>query len=226
MGRKIFKVASSTNNMATRDKQKLISMMLSKILSTDCQSNVNFEWLINKPLKDHFKNRYNSIMKIFSVLNGDITGLNSKHQMKLSPDAYFSNEWNFIFEFDELQHFTKYKKAVLENYPDDLILGFDKKEYIRLCDKYQIEALKKGPPGYRKPKDEFPFENGRAAQRAFFDAFRDFLPEMYDLNPTIRISEFEVRDILEDNPENRLKLKQILIKHFEMSNKHELIKKL
>ena len=38
--------------------------------------------------------------------------------------------------------------------------------------------------------------NGRAAQRAFFDTFRDWLPSLHGLNPTVRLAEFEVNPIL------------------------------
>ena len=38
--------------------------------------------------------------------------------------------------------------------------------------------------------------NGRAAQRAFFDTFRDWLPTLHGLNPTVRLAEFEVKPIL------------------------------
>ncbi|MBI1923980.1 hypothetical protein HYR99_06995, partial [Candidatus Poribacteria bacterium] len=43
---------------------------------------------------------------------------------------------------------------------------------------------------------DFPFVNGRAAQRAFFDTFRDVLPPLHGLRPTLRLAEFEVAEIL------------------------------
>lgn len=92
-----------------------------------------------------------------------------------------------MLEVDELQHFTPYKSIALEAYPIDAELGFDLAEYISLCQRYGMEALSKGPLGYRASKPEFPFEYGRAAQRAYFDAFRDLLAPLHGLRPTLRI---------------------------------------
>jgi len=42
---------------------------------------------------------------------------------------------------------------------------------------------------------------------------KDILPWLHGLRPTIRISEFEVKDIADNSPENRRKLEKIL-KHY------------
>ena len=75
-------------------------------------------------------------------------------------------------------------------------VGFDLDKYKSRCTQNAAAALRKGAVGYRKPKSEFPFQNGRATQRALFDACRDLLPHRYGLNPTVRISEFEVPSLL------------------------------
>lgn len=77
-----------------------------------------------------------------------------------------------------------------------------------IYNKYAAEALKKGPSGYRKPTKEFTFINGRATQRAFFDAFRDIQPTLFGLKPTIRLSEFEI-----NYPLNKAEIIKVLNKN-------------
>ena len=98
----------------------------------------------------------------------------------------------------------------LEKYPRELQYNFTVNTYIDYCKLYSNDAIKKGPPGYRKSKKDFRFEYGRAAQRAYLDAFRDLLPVKYGLNPTLRIAEFEVGFILKDDNKSRERMVQIL----------------
>lgn len=177
--------------MAAGDQQHVVVEIVSEILGTQPQG-TSFEWLVNKIRPEDFKENHKYILHIFNALGGEIGALNSKAARKLTPDAYYGGQWNFIFEFDELQHFTSYKLKALAAYPQELKYGFPVLEYIELCRKHFASALSKGPAGYRKERPEFPFENGRAAQRALFDAFRDILPSANGLNPTIRISEFDI----------------------------------
>ncbi|MCK4444157.1 MAG: hypothetical protein KAW09_06415, partial [Thermoplasmata archaeon] len=79
-----------------------------------------------------------------------------------------------ILEFDESQHFTAPRKIALENYPEELILGYDKNRWRTLCE--QIDA-----------KDNDPACVYRDEQRAWYDALKDFLPTMMGLSPTVRL---------------------------------------
>ena len=135
------------------------------------------------------------LWEIFLSLGGSPEGMRSKNARKLSPDGYIK-KMNCLIEFDELQHFTKYRRNTLEFYPSDAPLGFNLDLYKNWCDKYAATAFKKGPAGYRKAKKEFPFEGGRAAQRALFDACRDLMPMAHGLAPTIRISEMQVPSLM------------------------------
>lgn len=203
--------------MAVGDQQRLITEILAEVLNEKAETNISFEWLKNKHLELDFKNEklginlFPVVENIFAKLKGDKNGMASKGARVLKPDCYFGGKYNFIFEFDELQHFTAYKMVALQNYPSDLKYGFDIKQYLLYCNIHKDKAIKKGPPGYRKPKEEFPFENGRAAQRAFFDSFRDLLPTLHGLNPTLRISEFEAAEIHVNNEQAKEKIRQILI---------------
>lgn len=114
----------------------------------------------------------------------------------LIPDAYFPKPYHFIFEFDELQHFTAFRRQTLVVYPEDFPVVFELQKYLQFCVKYQEAAIRRGPDRFRRKIADFPFVNGRAAQRALFDTFRDWLPPLHGLHPTMRLAEFEVVDIL------------------------------
>lgn len=146
-----------------------------------------FDWLTNRITPSE-----ESLWPIFIALGGDPEGMQGKHRRRLPPpDGYLPN-YKCIIEFDELQHFTAFRARTFEHYPADARLGFDVDAYRSLCNQHATDALNKGAAGYRKPKPEFPFDGGRAAQRALFDACRDLLPVRHGLEPTVRISEFEL----------------------------------
>ncbi len=152
----------------------------------------NFPWLKNQVTPDN-----ELIWKIFLQLGGVPEAMQNKNPRRLSPDGFLP-DYNCIIEFDELQHFTLFRQKTLEFYPHDADLGFKVDAYRSWCNEHSAVALKKGPSGYRKPKPEFPFENGRAAQRALFDACRDILPLCFGLRPTVRIAEFQLPSLGKD----------------------------
>ncbi|MGI6491380.1 MAG: DUF7255 family protein [Pelotomaculum sp.] len=180
-----------------RQKQVKIVNMVAEILQCEPRKG-DFHWLNNLPQKKYFGSYYDTIFKIYMALGGNKDVLDDlitrTKPRKLSPDAFFPEPFNFIFEFDEIQHFTEYKSRALRLYPKKIQYGFELEKYIQYCYAYADIAIKKGPSGYRKPTKEFIFDNGRAAQRAFFDSFRDIQPTLYGLRPTVRISELELPD--------------------------------
>jgi len=122
---------------------------------------------------EDFKNTpyYESLLKIYRALQ-NYRGFRDFVRIKSLPRCdFFVPNPGFIVEFDESQHFTFPRKIALENYPEDIKLGFDKKRWIGLCEK--INARDNDPP-YR---DE---------QRAWYDTLRDFSFNILGL-PTIRI---------------------------------------
>lgn len=193
-----------------RQKQEKIVNIISEILGVS-PGKQKFPWLINVPVPKNFGKYYKDIIKIYVALGGEGNSLKNKKIRKLPPDAYFPDPFNFLFEFDEVQHFTKFKAIALNNYPKELPYGFSQERYIEYCKKYGDVALKKGPSGYRRKTEEFPFKNGRVAQRAFFDAFRDIQPTLFGLRPTIRIAEFELSDSF-----TKEEVEKVLIEKFEL----------
>jgi len=123
---------------------------------------------------DDFKNTpiYDNLKLIYETLQA-YRGFKEFVRAKSLPNCdFFVLNPGFIVEFDESQHFTEPRRITLENYPKELILGFDKEKWIALCK--EIKAKDNDPP-YR---DE---------QRAWYDTLRDFLPSIIDLKPTIRL---------------------------------------
>jgi len=151
----------------------------------ECQQLLTF--LVNKHSPELPADLYQTLDSMFIALKGYRQGMDQKEARRIPVDCCFGPPYSFIVEVDEVQHFTSYKATALNHYPEDASLGFDLQEYLQLCERYADEAYRKGPSGYRKPKPEFPFDGGRAAQRAFFDAFKDLLPARHGLRPTLRI---------------------------------------
>ncbi len=193
--------------MAVGDKQKLITEIIGKVLNEQAQTSKRFDWFINKHSKESFGYHFSTIDKIFKLLNGDITANQTKRSVALDCDAYFGGQHNFIFEFDELQHFSSSRLKTIENYPSGLKVNFDLANWKRIC---QIQKDK--ADNYRKTKTttDFKFVGGRTAQRAYLDCFRDLLPEIQGLNPTLRINEFEVVGISRVDKETCNKIEQLL----------------
>ena len=173
-----------------------IIALLEEVLGAAAERRAQFEWLQNKPSREHFGDHYDILMELYVELNGDWGGTSAKTDGYLTPDAYFPEPYHFIFEFDELQHFTQFRELTFRYYPENVPLAYAPEEYLRFCKQHHAAALAKGPDRFRRRTADFPYVNGRAAQRAFFDTFRDWLPPQHGLNPTVRLAEFEVTRIL------------------------------
>ena len=173
-----------------------IIALLEEVLGAAAERRAQFEWLQNKPSREHFGDHYDILMELYVELNGDWGGTSAKTDGYLTPDAYFPEPYHFIFEFDELQHFTQFRELTFRYYPENVPLAYAQEEYLRFCKQHHAAALAKGPDRFRRRTADFPYVNGRAAQRAFFDTFRDWLPPQHGLNPTVRLAEFEVTRIL------------------------------
>ncbi|MCC6837040.1 MAG: hypothetical protein IT234_00760 [Bacteroidia bacterium] len=193
--------------MAVRDRQKLITEIVSEVLGQSAETDRTFDWFINKHLKEHFGFHFNTIHNIFNELNGDSNTSTTKRTVPLDCDAYFGGRYNFIFEFDEFQHFSSARLRTLEHYPKELKLGYNLDAWKYLCSSHEGKANKYR---YNKSTVDFNFPGGRTAQRAYLDCFRDFLPEVNGLNPTVRINEFEVAEIHSNNLDSYKTIENLL----------------
>ena len=173
-----------------------IIALIEEVFGITAERRIHFAWLRNKPRAKDFGEHYDAVMALYAGLKGDWQGTTAKAEGYLIPDAYFPEPYHFIFEFDELQHFTQYRQQTFRFYPGNIRLAYEPEQYREFCRQHHVAALAKGPERFRRHTADFPYPNGRAAQRAFFDTFRDWLPPLHGLNPTVRLAEFEVAPIL------------------------------
>lgn len=199
--------------MAIGDQQKLITELVQTVLNQKAETDIKFDWFVNKHLQKDFKNYYKIIDNIFVRLNGNKLGNENKQISKLQTDSYFGGNFNFLFEFDEFQHFSSSRKLTFDCYPKNLNLNFDISQWKKQCELTFTKADK-----YRKTKEtkDFDFKGGRTAQRAYLDCFRDFLPEINGLKPTLRINEFEVFGIERNNIENCKKIEKLILEKMKI----------
>jgi len=198
-------VKKTGKHMPVGDRQAFMVRLAEKALGEQAQANRTFSWLQNRHTREYFGHYFSVVDEIYSTLGG--ARRSSKRIQKLRCDAYFGGNHNFILEFDEFQHFSSARARTLQMLPGDLHLGYDKAHYLDLCNQHRERA-----DAYRKTKKtaDFCFAGGRTAQRAYFDAFRDILPILHGLRPTVRVSEFEVSSISRDTPEARRVLRRLL----------------
>ncbi|MEM3365394.1 MAG: hypothetical protein QXM93_03120, partial [Candidatus Methanomethyliaceae archaeon] len=139
---------------------------------------------------------YEKLKEIYVFLQNFRGNKDFVRSEKLPPCDFYIPSENVVVEFDEKQHFTQPRKITLEHY-SNLDLGFDKKKWIRLCDK--INAKDNYPPF----RDE---------QRAWYDCIRDFLPLIKGLKPTIRLYAGDLVwcNLSTDSPEDVERFKTIL----------------
>lgn len=94
-----------------------------------------------------------------------------------------------IVEYDERQHFNRFRAITLSYYLEDAPVAFDK---VRWLEESRRKTRLEGR-GFAAPKPPlFPGEDGRHRQRAFRDTLCDLLPPLHGYAPTLRIGQFEV----------------------------------
>lgn len=192
--------------MPPRQQERFIIKIVEDVLGVHAEERT-FNWLKNKHLEEDFGKYYNLIDRIFLDLGGSYRANKEKKTQFLRCDAFFSGGLNFILEFDEFQHFSTARLKTLNYYPKDLKTNFVLDEYCSFCQNHRFEADK-----YRSNKTtpDFNFAGGRTAQRAYLDCFKDLLPRLHGLNPTMRISEFEVAEITNNDKESRDMIRKII----------------
>ena len=173
-----------------------IIALVEEVFGITAERRTHFDWLRNKPRHKDFGAHYDTVMALYAEFEGNWQSTTAKADGYLIPDAYFPEPYHFIFEFDELQHFTQHREQTFRFYPANIPLAYEPQKYCQFCQQHHVAALAKGPDRFRRHTADFPYVNGRAAQRAFFDTFRDWLPPLHGLNPTVRLAEFEVTSIL------------------------------
>ena len=82
-----------------------IIALVEEVFGIAAERRAQFDWLRNKPCRQHFGEYYDAVMELYAELGGNWEGTTAKTDGYLIPDAYFPEPYRFIFEFDELQTF-------------------------------------------------------------------------------------------------------------------------
>ena len=121
---------------------------------------------------------------IYARLKGDVTVLQAARENLLLPVELLHEPTGTIVEVDDARHFTSFRLAALELYPDDAALGFDLGAYEELCRLWcaSVDGLDRGLAA-----KGFGF-GGVQRERAYHDALRDLAVPAMGHPPVVRIA--------------------------------------
>lgn len=153
-------------------------------------------WLL-RPGRDECGHQWPLIQTIYADLTGRVLPDTMPPRERRTIDAVLTHPDGSrrLVEIDERQHFTPARGAVLDHYPDDLVLGFDRDLW---ADRARAATRLPGGGFARPCPPLFPEAGGRHLQRAFRDGLADLLPSAHGWRPTLRIADFEVLDWLHE----------------------------
>ena len=147
-------------------------------------------WLV-RPGRDECGQQWSLMQELYSQLSPGLElpdVMRSVERREL--DAVLEHDGVVrVFEFDERQHFNRFRAQTLRQYAHVVPLAFDPDEWMRRSE--QKARLEGGGWGAPRPP-LFAGEHGRHRQRAFRDALVDVVPLEHGYAPTLRISEHEV----------------------------------
>ena len=122
--------------------------------------------------------------RIYARLKGDLSVLHASRANVLLPVDLVHEASGTMIEVDASPHFTSFRLAALELYPDDVAVGFDLDEYKELCRAWcsETDGLGRGLPA-----KGFGF-GGLQQERAYQDALRDLATPAMGHPPVIRVA--------------------------------------
>ena len=137
----------------------------------DCRANHQFPWPARP--EDYAITTVGDLLQQIRSALGDFRGHRDFiKSARVPPCDYFISDPPFILEFDESQHFSRPRLVTLDNYRDEITVGFSISRWQELC--RDIDA-----------KDDQPFD--RDERRAWYDTLRDLVPIMHGFKPTVRL---------------------------------------
>jgi hypothetical protein len=121
---------------------------------------------------------------IFARLRGDVAVLHAARANLLLPVDLVHVASGTVIEVDGPEHFTSARRAALDVYPPDALIGFDVAAYRALCDRLAptSDALARGLPA-----KGFGF-GGVHRERAYHDALRDLGFPAMGHAPVLRVA--------------------------------------
>ena len=122
--------------------------------------------------------------RIFARLNGDLSVLHAARENLLLPLQLVHRPTGTVIEVDDAAHFTSFRLAALDLYPDGAELGFDLTHYKELCraGAATSDGLERGLAA-----KGFGF-GGVQRERAYHDALRDLATPAMGHPPLVRIA--------------------------------------
>jgi very-short-patch-repair endonuclease len=144
------------SSLKPKDQREAIEQIL-RGLYGEVEKEKSFDWLVVPDTNTMPDSLLKDIHTKLSRLRGHSDFVTPRRH--LNYDFYLPSR-DLVIEYDERQHFTVQRAAALRLYPSKHALGFDRNDWIDVCDR--IQAVDKSPV-YR---DE---------QRAFYDSMRDLL---------------------------------------------------
>ena len=125
-----------------------------------------------------------ALAAIFARLNGDVSVLEAARENLLLPVDLYHAATGTVIEVDDAAHFTSFRLAVLELYPKDVPLGFDRAGHERLCRECcdETDGIERGLAA-----KGFGF-GGRPRERAYRDALLDLAAPAMGHPPVIRVA--------------------------------------
>jgi hypothetical protein len=121
---------------------------------------------------------------IYARLKGDVSVLQASRASLLLPVDLVHAQTGTLIEVDESPHFTSFRLAALELYPDDANVSFDADEHRELCRTWCSET-----DGIARALASKAFGfGGMQRERAYHDALRDLATPAMGHPPLLRIA--------------------------------------
>ena len=125
-----------------------------------------------------------ALERIYARLGGDLSVLRASRANLLLPVELVHGASGTVIEVDASPHFTSFRLAALDLYPDDVEVGFDLDEYRELC---RARCSETDGLGRGLPAKGFGF-GGLQRERAYHDALLDLTAPAMGHPPVIRIA--------------------------------------
>lgn len=186
-----------------REEQNRVLDLIERVTDGCLERETCPPWLL-KPGKAECGLEWNRVQETCQLLTHMLLPSEMPPRERRRLDAIWTNTLGQqrAIEYDEGQHFNRFRGVTFQTYPKFLRLGCDKASWLSRCTTH--EDLRGG--GFSKPGPPlFPMDGGRNYQRAFRDMLADVLPPTHGWKPTLRIGYFEVGIWLyDDDAEERM----------------------
>jgi hypothetical protein len=125
-----------------------------------------------------------ALEQLHSSLGGDRRALARKKMGSIRPDLIVASTGQLV-EIDEVEHFTMARLTTLAAYSPRIPFGFSIDDYRSLIETWKAKA---NTVFTQRWSPDFDFVGGRRAQRAYYDALKDWLAPTFTGLPVLRVA--------------------------------------